>query len=508
MKLIFCILASVLILYSCEPKRKVVDETPSPPANFVEVTSGRIATDGGGSRGVAWGDFNNDGDPDLYVANNNGQWNAFYRNDGKGKFKKLTDDSELLAPFSETVKYGGRSEGVNWVDYDNDGDLDLYVSNRGEDPCFLFRNESGKGFTRILDSPLTVPGVVVSMACWADFDMDGDLDVFLAVANQPNLAFENIGQGEFKAIDISSLTVNDEGRARACGCADADGDGLPEIYIANAMKGNFYFKNEGNLNFKSIDSGHHVEDVGYSYGVSWADFDEDGDLDLFVANFNKENYIYKNDGNGNLSLHLDNIISGVQGGASKGHTWGDYNNDGNLDLYVANGTYREDMRNYLFYGNGEGRYRKIEEEDILKHADTSAGAAHADFDRDGDLDIFVASWGSGDQINRFYENTTNGKNWVSFRLKGETVNSYGIGTKLELTVSDGTKTKKLYRWMYPITGYGSQNDYELHFGLGGFKNIDRLVVTWPDNSIEKYPELNLKKHYLIIQGEPRLHLIE
>ncbi|MEO0571876.1 MAG: VCBS repeat-containing protein, partial [Bacteroidota bacterium] len=103
------------------------------------VKKGRISTDGGKSRGVAWGDYDGDGDPDLYVANANGQWNTLYRNEGNGNFKKMTAQGEKA---SETVIHGGNSQGVNWVDYDNDKDLDLFVVSRREEAIFLFRNDS------------------------------------------------------------------------------------------------------------------------------------------------------------------------------------------------------------------------------------------------------------------------------------------------------------------------------------------------------------------------------
>ena len=458
---------------------------------------GRIATDGGLSRGVAWGDYDADGDPDLYVANSNGQWNALYRNDGQGLFKKMTASYHKV---SEAVIHGGNSQGAHWIDYDDDGDLDLYVTSRGEEACLLFRNDSMQEFIRIEDSPLTAEGISASMACWADFDQDGDLDVFLAGYGQPNALFENQGTGLFIAVENSKLTDNHEGRARACACADADHDGLPELYVANARKPNSYFKNLGNWQFTQLETGHLVEDIGYSYGVSWADFDNDGDLDLFVANFDKENFLYENDGDGNFTPITEGIIASEKGGASKGHSWGDYDNDGDLDLYIANGTYGPDMRNFLFLNRGDGSFDKDSLGDFHHHADTSAGAAHADFDRDGDLDIFVANWGSRDQVNRLYENISVGGHWISLRLRGTRSNKYGVGSQVTLFTSNRSNTKKLYRWMYPTTGYASQNDYELHFGLGSFTSIDSLHIYWPLGVKDVHRNVKLNTHWLASEG--------
>lgn len=192
---------------------------------------GQIATDGGQSRGVAWGDYDNDGDPDLYIANADGQWNFLYRNEGNGKFKKITS-AKIKA--SETVIYGGNSQGVNWVDYDNDKDLDLFIVSRGKETNLLFRNEGLSVFTRITDNALTNQEISASMACWADMDNDGDLDVFLAGYSFPNLLFQNIGNGQFERIKSAVITEKNEGKARACACGDSNNDGLPELYVANA----------------------------------------------------------------------------------------------------------------------------------------------------------------------------------------------------------------------------------------------------------------------------------
>ncbi|WP_430969085.1 CRTAC1 family protein [Spongiimicrobium sp. 2-473A-2-J] len=465
------------------------------PSIFQEIKLGRIATDGGLSRGVAWGDYDADGDPDLYVANSNGQWNALYRNNGNGSFKKMTDDTGDVKVIAEVVKHGGNSQGVNWVDYDNDHDLDLYIVSRGSEPNFLFNNYDNLGFTRIMDHPLTAEGISASMACWADIEGDGDLDVFVVSSGRgSNLVFKNKGDGQFEQMEGHMLNSG-TGRGRACACGDANGDGLPEFYVANAQTTNEYYVNLGNWDFQKVEKGHLVEDIGYSYGVSWADYDDDGDMDLFLANFDKKNFLYTNDGFGNLGPVKKGAVAEQVGGASKGHSWGDYDNDGDLDLYVANGTYRPEMYNFFYLNDGNGNFLQDFSGHLKKHADTSAGVAHADFDRDGDLDLFVANWGSGDQVNRFYENKTVGKNWIALRLKGKQSNSYGIGAKVLLF----SNQKVQYRWMYPVTGYGSQNDYELHFGLGEVPLIDSLKIIWPSGRTDTHLDPRPNVHYTAVE---------
>ena len=489
------VLCFVIFFTGCAEKSEETKSIKRIPI-FEEITEGRIATDGGLSRGIAWGDFDGDGDPDLYVCNSSGQWNALYRNNGDGTFKKMTEGGFDIKVFSELVRHGGSAQGANWVDYDNDGDLDLYVVGRDDEPNFLFNNIDNLGFTQITDHPLTEEGIRASMACWADIEGDGDLDVFIVASGKgPNRVYENLGDGNFLFLEEHILSEG-TGRARACACGDANGDALPEFYIANAQAANNYYKNLGNWEFQKLEKGHVVQDVGYSYGVSWADYDDDGDLDLFSANFDKKNFLYNNDGLGSLNPVKEGPVSQQIGGASKGHSWGDYDNDGDLDLYVANGTYRPEMFNFFYLSRGDGTFEQDFSGHLLKHADTSAGAAHADFDRDGDLDIFVANWGSSDQVNRFYKNTTEGKNWVSMRLVGTKSNRFGIGTKVSLFLGE----KVQYRWMYPVTGYASQNDYELHFGLDRSSQIDSLKIEWPSGHVDVHPNPKINVHFIAMEA--------
>ncbi|MEQ6165918.1 CRTAC1 family protein [Ekhidna sp. MALMAid0563] len=478
---------TLIFCYSCKQSSSALD-VPL----FILNENGRIATDGGFTRGVAWGDVNQDGTPELYTANSAGQWNAMYSNNGKGGLKKI----RLGNVFAELIREGGTSEGVSWVDYDNDGDLDLYLCSRGKEPNQLFRNDSLKRFTKITDHALTRDSISTSMACWADYDLDGDLDVLLVGYRlNGNLFYENEGKGAFRRLS-DHLLISGNGTARTCACGDANGDGLPEVFIGNAREPNLYYRNLGNLQFAQDSTGPIIEDEGYAYGSSWADFDDDGDLDLFVANFDKENLLFANNGKGTLNPMIGSIIVTEKGGASKGHSWGDYDNDGDLDIFIGNGTYGPDMHNFLYLNEGDGEFTSYEEGVISQHADTTAGVAHADFDRDGDLDLFIANWGSADQINRLYINQTTGKNWVAFSLKGTKSNAFAIGAHLRIH----TPKKEMHRWMYTITGYGSQNDYELHFGLGDETTIDSLIVEWPSGQIDKYLNPETNQHHVLTEG--------
>ncbi len=472
---------------------------------FELVTGDRIAEDGGATRGVAWGDFDEDGDPDLYTTNTGGQENALYRNlhfdtpsggppgDSPSQGAPTHPMFERIAGSDPsgsglTAAYVASSEGVAWVDYDADGDLDLFIVNRNEERDNLFRNDGSGRFTPVLDSGLTDRSAGASMACWADADGDGWLDVFvIGYDGASNRLFRNAGGGRF--VEVSESPMNSgNGEARACGWADANGDGLPDVYVANNRDApNRFFLNLGGWQFEEITRGHFVEAIGYSYGVSWADYDADGDLDLFVANFDRTNVLYRNNGEGALSPDAASLLSTDQGGASKGHAWADFDLDGDLDLFVANGTYGPDMRNFIYLNDGRGGFTRDMRGEVAIHADTSAGAAWADFDLDGDLDLFVASWGSSDQVNRLYRNTTSetsGRSWLGVTLQGDGPNTFAIGARVTCVVTiDGVK-HRLTRWNWPATGYGSQNQMLAHFGLGDATVVDSLIVEWPDGTEE------------------------
>ncbi|NNM03620.1 MAG: CRTAC1 family protein, partial [Gemmatimonadetes bacterium] len=489
------------VCLACEAATDTVTLEPTPL--FEAVVEGPFAEDGGATRGVGWADFDGDGDPDLYTANTSGQENVLYHNlhfgppghrpqgglsVGAGSIhpgfqKNLNSDPSSPSP---TTTFPASSEGVSWIDYDGDGDLDLFVVNRNGERDNLFRNDGSGGFTPVTDSGLTDRTAGASMACWADVNGDGWLDVFvIGYDGASNLLFRNEGGHRFVEVAESPMSTG-TGEARACGWADANGDGLPDMYVANNRDApNRFFLNLGGWQFEEVMEGHLVEAIGYSYGVSWADHDEDGDLDLFVANFDRRNVLYRNSGGGELTPDFSSLLSMDEGGASKGHAWADYDLDGDLDLFVANGTYGPDMRNFIYLNDGHGGFSRDMRGDVAMHADTSAGVAWADYDLDGDLDLFVASWGSSDQVNRLYRNTTSetsGRGWLSVSLQGDWPNTFAVGAKVTCVVTIEGERRRLTRWNWPITGYGSQNQMLAHFGLGDATRVDSLIVEWPDGA--------------------------
>jgi Tol biopolymer transport system component len=460
---------------------------------FVPVEEGELVTDGNLSRGVAWGDFDGDGYPDLAVANTISQPQFIYRNDGDGTFTQLVENSITLA--------AGWTESVGWIDFDNDGDLDLFTANNNRQPNGLFRNDGAGNFEALDAGALTGDTTSSTMSCWADYDGDGDLDAFVVNRDgEDDALYRSDGGGTFERVE-GGPPVSNGGQGRACGAADADGDGNVDLYVGNGRRQrNYFYRNEGDWRFTEITEGAFVRDTAYSYGVSWVDYDYDDDLDLYVTNISESNALYVNDGAGNFTPLQDSPLV-TDGGVSKGQTWGDLDNDGDLDLFIANGTEAPDMRNFLYRNDGPAGFTRVMEGAVAAHADTSAGAAAADYDRDGDLDLFVANWGGGDEDNRLYRNETSDRSWIVIRLEGQRSNRFGIGARLRLKATIGGRSTWQTRWLLPATGYASGNEPTVHFGVGDAVAIEALEVHWPSGVVDRHNDVQPDAFYIVVEGE-------
>lgn len=454
-------------------------------ALFESRAGSAVTVDGGLSRGVAWGDMDGDGDPDLVVANTIGQNDFLYRNDGE-RFTQLHEIPVTLNT--------GWTEGIAWVDFDNDGDLDLFTA--GGKPNRLFRND-GAGQLELHDAgELTSAQFEMTEGCWADYDNDGLLDVYLATRDHTDdVLFRNAGDGRFER--IAGPWDGRQGNARACGWGDADADGDLDIYVGNAYEpdGQGGFRKQRNAlylyedgGFVAVENHPLVNEREQAYGVSWVDFDHDGDHDLFIGNIGRtdHNRLFENLGGLEFASRDDLVIVYDSIGPSKGHAWGDYDLDGDLDLFVANGTGQPDNRNFLYLGDGAGNFEKARPEAIVQDNHTSAGAAWADPDLDGDLDLFVANWGDSDEDNDFYENQVSGRHWLKLRLLGTRSNSHGIGALVRLMTRGEEGDRVQTRVLLPKTGYASHNEPIVHFGLGDAVRVERLEVHWPSGQVDRF----------------------
>lgn len=451
----------------------VILEAGRPQAPLFEVVrSGPPVEEHGLSRGAAWGDFDGDGDADLFVTRptweGRVQHNALYRNHGAGRFTRVAGEFGTPAAW----------EGAAWIDVDDDGDLDLHLTGRDGAGSSFFENDGAGALAQRAD--VLVPELVVSasMGCWADADGDGRLDVFVVgYGAGRNALFRNLGQWRFEPVPLWDGGAGD-GSARACAWGDLDGDGLPELAIANARRPNSLLRNHGAMRLLPDTTTALQRDSAYGYGVSFTDVNGDGERDLFVANFDAGNSLYLGAGDGTLTLHP--LGEALQSAATKGHVWGDFDLDGRTDAYLGSGTPRPGMLNRTWLGRDGGGFRLVDEGDYATHADTSAAVAGADYDLDGDIDLFVANWGSHGSVNRIYRNTANGR-WLKVTLRGERSNRMGIGARASVLIEG----RWMHRWLDASTGYAGQNEPVLHFGLGHATAADSLVVSWPSGTVDR-----------------------
>ena len=457
---------------------------------FNEENSGILSDAHTASRGIAWGDYDNNGFPDLLVANTMNNSNLLYKNDGNNSFTQIVEGAPVTS--------AGWTEGVNWIDYNNDGYLDIFYTTQGNKPNELYRNDGKGNFEKTEAGDLTSKNTNSPSACWCDYDLDGDLDVYVVERDGANDAlFNNSGGNNFVRVNRKAFPYKG-GDGRTCAWGDINDDGFPELYVGNFLDKsseqptkayNFFYLNNGGKMFSEISNSITTSERNLSYGTSFIDYDQDDDLDLFVTNISMsdKNLLFQNDGTGNF-IKSNTAISKTRNSPSKGHTWGDFDNDGDLDLFITNGTEGtepEAIMNFLFLSNGIGDFNLIEHTSIVNSPNISAGTAWSDYDRDGDLDIFVANWGNNTESNSFYVNNLYGTQWIEVSLRGTVSNTFGIGAKVQLTISVDGKEKEYFRWLLPQTGYASQNEPILHFGLGNNSSIkiDELKVYWPSGKI-------------------------
>jgi cytochrome c peroxidase len=493
-------------------------ESPKPPP-FIEVTAaaGIQAPRAGNERitGQAWADYDGDGWLDLYVTDfgtpQKPGANRLYRNNGDGTFS--------LSPLAEQVALPeAKSGGAVWADYNNDGWPDLYVANWGANT--LFRNDGGQGFTDVTAAAGVGDIANGKTASWGDFDDDGFLDLYVAnwsctpscgrpVTGDPDRLYRNNGDGTFSDV-TRLLNHKTAGAGFIAGFVDYDNDGDLDIYLVNDEfvnpVGNALWRNDGPgcdgwcFTEVSEEAGANQRVMGMGLGIG--DVNNDLHLDLYFTNVGPSTLLL-NQGDGTF------VNGAAEAGVStpKAIGWGtvifDFDNDGWQDIYLAQMT-RTDGGvgfNPLFRNNGDGTFTDLAATGGASDPGKSIGVSVADYDRDGYLDLIV---GNFDEGYRLYRNTLGdsglGGNWFALGLSGDgPVNRDAVGARVYLTGSDGLVQM---RQVTNSTGLGGNSALELHFGLGAAE-VQWARVVWPDGREERLDGLATKARYsLAYGGEP------
>lgn len=464
---------------------------------FTKITTGSIVTDVGTGTACAWGDYDGDGFLDLIITsaynpfNNTPQKNLLFHNNGNGTFTKVSNT--VITTESRDWR------GCAWVDYDNDGKLDLFVTSTDFDGFSsqneLFRNNGDGTFTKMTSVQVgaLVPGGGGSEGpVFADYDRDGFIDVYIARYSNDWL-FHNNGDATFTGIpNTNGIPVNYEDGYRAM-WADFNNDGWPDLFVPvntpSPCAHAFLYQGIGAGLFTNITSGSIVTSCSFS-AAAWADYDNDGYLDLFlVASPVHPNLLYHNNGDGTFTSMPGNVVGPIASltGTATDCAWGDYDNDGFLDLFLS--TYPVTAggltTNYLYHNNGNGTFSQVLTGSLVN--DKTLGAVSCiwgDYDNDGFLDLFVPCGADlSPSTNLLYRNNGNSNAWLKIKLVGTASNRSAIGAKVRLLSTIRGRAMWQLREINTGTGF-SGCPLEAHFGLGDATNIDEVRIEWPSGIVQ------------------------
>lgn len=478
--------------------------------------------------GAAFLDYDNDGDLDIFLLNcgehskakNKRSHNKLFRQDPGFRFTDVTKVSGLSGT--------GYSMGVAAGDIDNDGDVDVYITNFGPDE--LYRNNGDGTFTDITeDAGISNPAWGTS-AAFLDYDRDGYLDLYVAnyvlynpkihctdragrldycgpegFRGSPDILYHNNGNNTFTDVSMQSGIARVPGKGLGVAAADFNGDHFPDIYVSNDREPNFLWINNGDGTFSERGAalGCAVNVVGQpeaNMGIAIGDVDADEDFDLYLTHLHGEtNTFYRN--SGKLGFQDDTVISRLGGSRNFtgfGTGFFDFDQDGDLDVFVANGRvtrgtllvknnppdYWDDYAepNLLYENNGRGEFSDASTRCglLCSSIRNSRGAAFGDVDNDGDVDVLVSNEGGPAEL--FKNEVPNKGHWLMVRAIDPKLKRDALDARITVNVQG----MKIQRVVNPFYSYLSSNDLRVHFGLGSSSKIDLIQVLWPDGTSENF----------------------
>jgi hypothetical protein len=478
---------------------------------FTKITTGSIVTDVGYGIGCAWGDYDNDGFIDLIVTDISesaptAQKNVLFHNNRDGTFAKITNT---------IVTAEGRDwRGCSWADYDDDGNLDLFVTSTDvagfPAQNELFRNNGDGTFTKMTRSNA---GDIVSVAAggsegcvWADYDNDGFLDMFVARYGFDWL-YHNNGDGTYTAItNILEGFASTDGYFAAWG--DYNNDGRPDLFatVKSDPPTNRLYLNLAGGSFARVTSGSIATDSAHSFGCAWGDYDNDGFLDLFVCNGgyidNETNTLYHNNGDGTFTKMTSTIVGSIASDAGEfmSCTWGDYDNDGFLDLFVTTYDGGNLTVNYLYHNNGDGTFTRILSGSLVNDQGDAVGCAWGDYDNDGFLDLFVPRGANLAESNLLYRNNGNSNTWLKVNLVGTLSNRSAIGAKVRVRATIHGKPMWQMREINTGSGFG-HSPLLAHFGLGDATNAETVRIEWPSGVVQTLTNVATRQALTVVEHQ-------
>lgn len=510
-----------------------VDVAPELGINSFDLCGGALAED-----------FDGDGIPDLLTStwDPHGSMHLFLGN-GSGGFTEATDRSGLE----------GMPGGLNMVqaDYDNDGDIDVLVlrggwipGEAGRQPNSLLRNDGHGFFTDVT----FLVGLgdrhwPTQTAAFADYDLDGDLDLYIGNESSPNAPcssqlFRNDGKGSFTEV-TAEAGVSNMRYAKAVTWGDFDGDRDPDLYVSNLLGSNRLYRNEGDGTFTDVAGELGVMDPYDSFAAWFFDYDNDGALDLYVASYSQGSQegnhaafrlyptvasyldlpcgaetarLYRGDGSGGFEDVTERAGLGAIS-LTMGANFGDLDNDGLLDFYLGTGYPNYDglVPNVMYRNRGDGTFADVTSAGGFGHLQKGHGVVFCDFDGDGDQDVFEEVGGAyrGDGFgNVLFQNPGNANHWAEIQLAGVRSNAFGVGARITATIREHGTTRTIHR----VAGAGGSfggNPLWVHLGLGSAVEIENLDVFWPvTGEHQRFERLPGDHRLLILEGDPAVRILD
>jgi hypothetical protein len=453
---------------------------------FTDITEKAGVPGTGYGLGCVWGDFDNDGFPDLFVTQYGR--NVLYRNNGNGTFADVTDKAGVAGNES-----GAFHSGATFFDYDRDGWLDLYVGS----------------YVALGDKRYCQLGDVLSSCAPSEY------------RGSPDALYHNNRDGTFTNVTAEAKIYQPNGKNLSVAAVDYDHDGWPDLFVANDGLNAYLYHNERNGTFKEMGlvSGMAVNAQGRVMAamcISLGDYDNDGELDLYISDFQRSSdHLWHNEGKGFFDEVSDQagITRPTRDVLSFGGGFFDYDNDGWLDIFIANGHVYPEVEqatpgthyrqiNSLFHNEGNGRFAEVGKLAGTGFATphVGRGVAFADFDNDGFMDVVVAN--NGDSPLLLHNSAGNGNHFLNFRLLGTKSNRDSMGARIRVVAGTMSEIRE-------IAGggsYRSQSDLRANFGLGKAGRAETVEVAWPSGLRQVFHNVEADKFYLIEERKDQLQL--
>ncbi|GAB5519186.1 MAG: hypothetical protein RhofKO_14370 [Rhodothermales bacterium] len=468
--------------------------------------------------GASWIDYDTDGDADLLITNNSLSAAVFHNM----LFEQV--EPEVFQQVPESTLPQSTNSGQSCADYDNDGDVDCVVADTQNPSTALYLNEAG-AFAEASSAVISLSGVRGWSAAWGDYDNDGYLDLVISGGGRRNRLYRNAGAPTYALVEITDgPVVSGVAPYTVPTWSDFDQDGDLDLFIgagpASGQLGKDYLYRNlltemGAASFERITEAENSIASAARDGqqFSWVDYDNDGDLDAYITSWRNAggfrghpNELYRNDGNGTFTL-MTNSVLGQGAQSSLGSAWADFDNDGDLDVYVANdnaGFSFSDHGNDRFYlNNGDGSFQLREDLGLGTDRTNNASAAVADYDEDGDLDLYVTSIQPGlSTAGRLYRNDlASGNHWMRLQLVGITSNRSAIGAKVWVKATIFGRSYWQLREVSSQNTFNGQHELTVHVGLGDAARIDSIRVEWPSQRIDEAASVAVDQRVVWTEGD-------